>query len=137
MDGRKTRYIITSEIVLAALLVCMSFSVQAHAVGIISGRYLSKTATEVTLEIKVGSPAPASLIITQYLPPGTTPAAAKPPYKKYNTKKGEVRWLLRKVHPGTLTVQLKLSAPVKPDQVKAEIRCMDPTTGKLVTTQVK
>ena len=137
MDGRKTHFIITSGIVLAALLVCMSFSVQAHAVGIVSGRYLSRTATEFTLEIKVGSPAPASLIIIQRLPPGATPAAANPPYKKYNAKKGEVRWLLRKVHPGTLTVQLKLSAPVNPDQVSAEIRCMDPTTGKLVTTQVK
>ena len=105
--------------------------------GIVSGRYLSRTATELTLEIKVGSPAPASLIIIQYLPPSTAPAAANPPYKKYNAKKGEVRWLLRKVQAGTLTVRLKLADPVKPDQVSAEIRCMDPVTGKLLTTQVK
>lgn len=136
MDGRKTHHKKKSGIVLAALLLCMSFSVQARAVGIVSGRYLSRTTTEFTLEIKVGSPAPASLIIIQYLPPGTAPAAANPPYKKYNAKKGEVRWLLRKVQAGTLTVQLKLADPVKLDQVNAEIRCMDPTTGKLVTTQV-
>ncbi len=137
MDGRKTNRKKKSGIVLAALLLCLSFSVQAHAVGIVSGRYLSITATEITLEIKVGSPAPASIIIIQHLPQGTTPTAADPPYKKFNTKKGEVRWLLRKVPPGTLTVRLKLSSPVNPDQISAEIRCMDPATGKLVTTQVK
>lgn len=137
MDGRKTHRKKKSGIVLAALLLCLSFSVQAHAVGIVSGRYLSITATEITLEIKVGSQAPASIIIIQYLPQGTTPTAADPSYKKFNAKKGEVRWLLRKVPPGTLTLQLKLSAPVKAGQISAEIRCMDPATGKLVTTQVK
>ena len=137
MDGRKKHHNIKSGIALAALLVCMIFSVQAHAEGIVSGRYLTRTATELTLEIKVGSPAPASIIIIQHLPAGTTPTAADPPYKKFNAKKGEVRWLLRKVPPGTLTLQLKLSAPVRPDQISAEIRCMDPDTGKLVTTQVK
>ncbi len=137
MDGRKIHPKIKTGIVLATLLICMIFSVQAHAEGIVSGRYFSRTATELALEIKVGSPTPASIIIIQHLPLGITPTAADPPYKKYNAKKGEVRWLLRKVPPGTLTLQLKLSAPVKPDQLSAEIRCMDPSTGKLVTTQVK
>ncbi len=136
MDGRKIHHKIKTGIVLAALLVCMIFSVQAHAEGIVSGRYLTRTATELALEIKVGSPAPASIIIIQHLPAGTTPTAADPPYKKYNAKKGEVRWLLRKVPPGTLTLQLKLSAPVRPDQISAEIRCVDPAPGKLITTQV-
>ena len=137
MDKRKTHYKKTAAILFMILLLCLSFSVQAHAVGIVSGRYLTRTATELTLEIKVGSPAPVSLIIIQHLPPGTALAEANPPYKKYNAKKGEIRWLLREIHPGTLTVQLKLSTPVKPDQVSAEIRCMDPVTGKLVTTRVE
>lgn len=136
MDRRQTHLTKKSVVLLGALLLCLSIAVQAHAVGIVSGRYLTRTATELALEIKVGTPAPASIIIIQHLPPGTALAAADPPYKKYNAHKGEVRWLLRKVQPGTLTVQLKLSTPVKPDQVNAEIRCMDPATGKLVTTQV-
>jgi hypothetical protein len=137
MDGRRINHKIKTGVALANLLVCMIFSVQAHAEGIVFGRYSSRTATELALEIKVGAPAPASIIIIQHLPPGTTPTAADPPYKKFNAKKGEVRWLLRKVPPGTLTLQLKLSGPVKPEQLSAEIRCMDPATGKLVTTQVK
>jgi len=136
MDKKNTHYKKTSGLVLGILLLCLYFSVQAHAVGIVSGRYHTRTATELTLEVNLGSPTPVNLIIIQQLPPGTAPASANPPYKKYNAKKGEVRWLLRKVQPGTLRVQLKLSSPVKPDQVSAEIRCMDPTTGKLVTTQV-
>ena len=122
---------------LAVLLLCLSVSVPARAVGLISGRYLSRTATELTLEIKVGAPAPTSLIIIQRVPPGTPLAAANPPYKKYNAKKGEVRWLLRNVQAGSITVHLKLTAPVKPGQVSAEIRCKDPSTGKLITTRVK
>ncbi len=125
-----------SAIAIVVLLGCLCVSVQAHAVGVVSGRYISRTASEITLEIKVGSPAPASLIIIQYLPPGTAPAAAEPPYKKYNAAKGEVRWLLRRIAPGTQTVRLKLSSPVAPDHLRAEIRCKDPVTGKLITTQV-
>jgi len=137
MVRKKTLYKKTSGIVLGILLLCLYFSVQAHAVGIVSGRYPTRTPTELSLEVKVGSPTPVNLIIIQRLPPGTALAAANPPYKKYNAKKGEVRWLLRNVQAGTITVQLKLATPVKPDQVSAEIRCMDPVTGKLVTTQVK
>ena len=127
----------SSLIMFAVLLLCLSASVPAQAVGLISGRYLSKTAKELTLEINIGSPTPASLIIIQHLPSGTAPASANPPFKKYNPKKGEVRWLLSNVQAGTITVKLKLTAPVKPGQLRAEIRCMDPVTGKLITTQVK
>ncbi len=136
MEIYKTHYKKVSGIVLGTFLLCLSLGVQAYAVGIVSGRYVAKTDTELTLEIKVGMPAPVSLIIIQHLPPGTTPTSAYPPYKKFNAKKGEVRWLLRDVQAGTITVHLKLAAPVRPDQVSAEIRCMDPATGKLVTTQV-
>lgn len=122
---------------LTVLLFCLTVSVQVWAMGVVSGRYISRTATELTLEITIGSPTPGSLILIQHLPPGTAPASADPPYKKFNALKGEVRWLLRNVQPGSIIVQLKLGAPVKPDQVSAEIRCMDPTTGKPETTQVK
>jgi len=137
MKGIKKNPRKPSGILLAVLLLCLSVSVPAGAMGLISGRYLSRTATELTLEIKIGSPPPASLIIIQHLPPGTAPASANPPYKKYTAKKGEVRWLLHNVQAGTITIHLKLTAPVNPHQVSAEIRCMDPVTGKLVTTQVK
>ena len=123
---------------LAVLLLYLAlFSAQAWAVGVVSGRYLSRTATELTVEITIGRPTPVGLILIQHLPPGTALASADPPYKKYNAQKGEVRWFLRNVRPGTLTVQLKLASPVQPDQVSAEIRCIDPVTGKLVTTQVQ
>ncbi len=126
-----------SAALLALLVFCLCSLPQVQAAGIISGRYLSKTDTELTLEIQVGAPAPVTLIIIQHLPPGTTPAAAEPPYKKYNAQKGEVRWLLRNVEAGTLTVQLQLQSAGQADKLHAEIRCMDPATGKLVTTQVR
>jgi len=137
MDEKKTLALKKSGLLLAILLLCLNFSGPAHAMGIVSGRYLTRTSTELTLEIEVGAPVPISLIIIQHLPPGTALAAAHPAYKKYNARTGEVRWLLPSVQAGTITVQLKLAAPVNPDQVRAEIRCMDPTTGTLVTTRIQ
>ncbi len=137
MDETQRNWIKKSGVVAAVLLLGLLFCLQAQARGIVSGRYLVKTATELRLEIKVAAPAPASLIIIQHLPPGTSLTAANPAYKKYNAETGEVRWLLRRVQAGTLTLHLKLSGLTRPDQVSAEIRCMDPATGRLLTTQVK
>lgn len=137
MDEMKKYRNKKNGLLLAVLLLCIAVSVPAWAVGVVSGRYVSRTTTELTLKIKIGSPTPTSLILIQHLPPGTAPTSADPPYKKFNPQKGEIRWLLRNVQPGSITVQLKLSTPVKPDQVSAEIRCMDPSTGKPITTQVK
>ncbi len=136
MNKRKNYCRNARVIALAVLLPCLCFAAQAQATGVVSGRYLTRTSTELTLEIKVESPVPVTLIIIQHLPPGTTPATASPSYKKYNEKKGEVRWLFRNVQTGTLKINLTLMTPVKPDQVHAEIRCMDPVTGTLVTTLV-
>lgn len=122
--------------IVSLLVFYLCSAVLAQATGVISGSYLNKTDTALTLEIKIGSPAPVTLLIIQHLPPGTTPAAADPPFKKYNKKNGEMRWLLRNVQAGTLNIQLTLTGSVKLDNVHAEIRCMDPVTGKLTKTLV-
>jgi hypothetical protein len=131
----------TLQKITAALIVlplfCLCFAVQGQAAGVISGRYLTKTDMKLTLEIQIGEPAPVTLIIIQHLPQGTAPTAAAPPYKKYNAQKGEVRWLLRKVKTGTVHITLELNSPVPPDKIHAEIRCMDPATGRPVTTLVQ
>jgi hypothetical protein len=101
---------------------------------VVSGRYLEK-GTTVSLEIRIGRPAPASLIVIQHLPQGTEIVSADPPCRKYNAARGEARWLLRKPAPGTLTIHLTLAQPAA--AVSAELRCMDPATGRLVTTEVR
>jgi hypothetical protein len=121
----------------AFLLFVFSLAPSGQAAEIIQGQYISKTATSFVLKIQVGRPAPANLIVIQRLPPGTAISNASPPPNKYNKKKGVVRWLLRNVRPGTLQVSLNLKNRVNPGQVRAEIRCKNPVSRKLVTTQVQ
>jgi hypothetical protein len=119
------------------LLLCLCFAGVSQAEEIISGRYISKTATRIVLEIIVGSPAPKNLIVTQHVPPGTAVAGASPSFRKYNKKNGEIRWLLRNVQAGSLQVQLNLQSPVSPNKVHAEIRCKNPVSQQMVTSRVR
>ncbi len=134
MQARTSRYGLTF---LITVLLCLAAAVPVLAVGVVSGQYLEKSATGLRLEIRVGSPTPTSLILIQHLPPGTRVRNAAPAYKKYNPAKGEVRWLMRNLRPGVFTVRLDLETPVQPSTIRAEIRCKDPETGKMVTTKVE
>jgi hypothetical protein len=130
------------KLCLTAALSCMLFfslgyASQVLAMGVVAGRYLERSGTAIALEITIGSPAPASLIVIQHLPPGTKIAKADPAYKKYNAGTGEVRWLLRKPPAGTITIRLIPAAPAVSGKVHAELRCMDPATGELITSRVE
>lgn len=119
------------------LLFVFGLASAGQGAEIIKGQYVSKTATSFVLEIQVGRPAPANLIVIQRLPPGTAINNASPPPNKYNKRKGVVRWLLRNVRPGSLQIRLDLQDRVNPGQVRAEIRCKNPVSKKLVTTRVQ
>lgn len=124
-------------ICIAALFFCLCLAGAGLAESIISGHYSSKTPTRLILEINIGSPAPENLIVIQHVPPGTAVANASPALKKYNKKRGEIRWLLRNVQAGTHRLQLTLQAPVNPDMVHAEIRCKNPASRQMITTTVR
>ena len=96
----------------------------------ISAHYTDRHPTHLTLEIQIRPPAPASIILIQYLPPGTSLKSATPAYKKYNKNKGEVRWLLRNPTSGVIQVGLDLAGPINPEQARAIIRWVDPGNGQ-------
>jgi len=147
------RYII-SILVMCGLCCCLSG--QLFAGELVTGRYLTKTASRLVLEIRVGSPAPASLIVVQRIPQGTVVSHAEPAFSKYNRKNGEIRWLLRNVGQGSHRITLELQKPgvradsssaqvnramqkslsAKPRAVRAEIRCKHPVSRQLMTITV-
>lgn len=107
------------------------------AESVVTGRYVSASSVDIVLEISVGSPAPASLIVTQILPPGTDVLKGIPAFKKYNPATGRIRWLLRAVQPGRQILRLVLKRPLARGQIHAEIRCLDPQSGKMMTREVR
>jgi len=120
-------------LVLALLLFGAAAPLLAR--GMVSGRYLADSGREIVLELSIGAPAPSSLILRQYLVPGSRIVSAEPAYKKYDPGSGEVLWLLSGLGPGTRTVRLRLAAP-QSQPVTGEVRCLDPETGRYVTTAI-
>lgn len=104
--------------------------------GGVNGKYLHSRGQEIVLELSIGTPAPASLILKQQLPAGTRIIHADPPVKKYTPKNGKARWLFTDLKPGIMIIRLQLAESLHGKPPAAEIRCKDPETGKYVTTRI-
>lgn len=109
---------------------------QATAADLVSGSYTASSGKSIELSLNIQSPPPASLIVEQYLPPGTEIVSSQPKLKKYNIKKGEAKWLLKGVRPGKMTIRLQLADKIGKGNVRALLRCMDPATGSFVEKTV-
>ena len=87
------------------------------------------------MELAIGSPAPASIILIQNLPIGVKVIASSPELKKYSPGKGKAKWLLRKVAPGKKIVSVTLERSVAKGEVSGEIRYRD-AAGQMVAVQL-
>lgn len=65
----------------------------------VSARYLGVSGDTVRLRLTIGSPAPQSLILEQYLPPGAKAVATSPSARQAGNS-GVVKWLFKGVSPG-------------------------------------
>jgi len=106
------------------------------AADLVSGYYISSSGKMIELAIDIQSPSPASLIIEQYLPPGTQIASSQPKFKKYDIKKGKAKWLLKNVRSGKMIVKLQLVDTLDKGKIRALLRCKDPATGGFIEKTV-
>lgn len=104
----------------------------AAADELVSGRYLRAEGKEIKVELKIGSPAPASVIVVQKLPKGTGVISSSPKVKNYNPAKGKAKWLLSKVSSGKMTISMTLDRAIAKGEVSGEVRCRN-TDGKMVS----
>lgn len=100
-------------------------------------RYLAASGQEIRLQLTIGSPAPASIIVIQHLPAGLAIEAATPPMQKFTLSQGEAKWLLKKPQPGVLAVTMRFVRPVQDGEVSGEVRYMSPATGAMVVVPVR
>lgn len=101
-----------------------------------SAVYTQAQGTILAVEIHVGAPPPASLILIQNLPPGVTILSAQPPANNVNPGKGEAKWLLRDIAPGQVTIRMTLDRPVNAGDISAEIRFKSARGGNMQTLPV-
>ena len=117
--------------VLVLILSMIAWPLASGAEELVSGRYKNISGNEVRVELTVGSPAPASLILIQDLPKGVKVTASRPKLKKYSPAKGKAKWLFSKVTAGKMTVFVTLDRPVGKEEISGEIRYRD-AAGRMV-----
>ena len=105
--------------------------------ALISGRYLSGAGQDIQLQITVTNPSPTTLIVIQNLPVGTAIEAATPAFHQYDAGKGEVKWLLTKISPGSYVLNLRLQRAVASGGISGEIRYKEPVSGRMITVPIR
>ncbi len=117
--------------VFVGALLLTILPMQVCAGDLVSAKYITSEGQKIVMELKIQSPAPNTVIVIQHLPKGTGIKQSDPPFDKYNTKRCEAKWLLRKVKPGTLRISMETTGSVKAGGVRGEVRYKDPSTGKM------
>lgn len=104
----------------------------ARGSELVTCKYLASSGKRIELQIGVASPPPATLIVTQRLPRGTSVIGSSPKVKKINAKQGIVKWLLKRVQPGSFVLSLTLDQPLAPGMISGELQYKNPLTGVMV-----
>jgi len=122
----------------SALLFFMMLCVpgKSWAASLVTARYLQTQGTEIVVKIMISAPPPPTLIIMQKLPPGIVIQHAQPRVKSQNPARGEAKWLLVHVRPGTLTLRMILNNTVTSDAISGEIRYREPKAGTMAIVPI-
>ncbi|MFH1217143.1 MAG: hypothetical protein V1706_11645 [Pseudomonadota bacterium] len=105
------------------------------AQDLISGRYVSSAGKNIILDLDIKSPAAGNLIVHQFFPAGIAMVRSTPPVMKFDN--GKAKWLIKKVQPGTLRITVELSEPIPQGEVRAEVRCRNQETGKMMDIAIR
>ncbi|RJX36267.1 MAG: hypothetical protein C4531_00145 [Desulfurivibrio sp.] len=116
------------------LLACVTLPAvrPASARDLVSGRYISSAGKNIVLDLDVKGPSPSNLIVHQFLPAEVDITGSSPAYMKFDKKRGKVQWLIKNVQPGRVRISMELSEPLPPGLVRAEVRCRDQETGRMM-----
>ena len=124
---RHARFLIA--LTLLAGLFCTA---PVSARELVTCRYLAASGTRIEIELNVGAPPPATLIVTQNLPPDVSVVETSQPVKKFSQRPGEAKWLLMGIRPGTTLLGFTLNKAIRPGQISGEMLYNAPDSGVMV-----
>lgn len=127
------RHLFISLFVAAQVLLIAGHD--AFAADLVTCRYLSSQGETISLELSIGSPPPASIIVVQSLPAGTEILSSSPSPQKFGN--GEAKWLLKDTNPGRQVISIRVSPPISGGSLRGEIRYKDPATGSLQSMPIR
>lgn len=128
----------TYLIIISILFICLCSS---HAFSAdqqtIKARYKKPRGNTIKWYIHIPSPAPAAVIVTQHIPPGTTVKSSKPAYQSFDPETGTVKWLLTDVRPGNISMKMELDRPIsKKGEIKGDITFQDKTSKPIAYSSI-
>lgn len=118
------RSVVHGFVLIMAIAGC--FVGSAFADTSISARYVQPRGDHIVWKIRVPSPPPAAVIVTQYILPGSEILESSHPLSSFDKEKGIAKWLFPSISPGTLRMEMTISKPIrKKGEIHGEVMFKD------------
>ncbi len=122
--------------ILFVILIGGIFHGRAYAGdNLVSGKYASFTGNDIVLNLTIQNPAPANLIVEQYLSPENEIIATSPQAKKIDRVQGNIKWLFKNTRNGILSLSIRLSEPLS-GEISAIVRYRSPQGGAFTELRI-
>lgn len=133
--ARATLYRPTLAVLWVMMLITLGDRHLVSADTLVTGKYHSISGNEVVLNLSIQNPAPANLIVEQYLSPENAIVGTSPPAKKVDSVQGSVKWLFKNTRSGNLSLTIKLDSPFI-GNVSAIVRYRAPRGGAFTELRI-
>ena len=120
-------------------LICLHI-VCGPVIGIekIRAKFTEPRGTYIKWKIKIPSPAPAAVIVNQYIRPGTSINESSHPVNSYDQEQGIAKWILTGIKPGILKMEMKIDKPIrKKGEIRGEIIFQDQDANTIASVFMK
>lgn len=126
-----------SACIITSIILFLSTGTVSASTPPVTADFLQKNGRDITVQLTAHSRVTGSVIFTVTLPQGVKLVKAEPRPGKYDHAAGRIKWLLRGLSPGSHEISLHLSSGVSAGSLNAEIRYLNPVTGKLCIIPVR
>lgn len=133
--ARATLYRPTFVLLLVMMMITLGDRHLGSADSLVTGKYHSISGNEVVLNLFIQNPAPANLIVEQYLSPENTVVGTSPPAKKVDSAQGSVKWLFKNTRSGNMSLTIRLDRPFV-GNVSAIVRYRAPYGGAFTELRI-
>ena len=123
---------------MTTVLICILTAVLmsqtgAEAKTLVTGEYASSSGNQIVLNLHILNPAPANLIVEQYLSAKNSVVSTSPRAKKKSA--GKIKWLFRNTVDGSFSISIQLRSALQ-GKIKAVIRYRDPVSGNFIESNI-